>query len=199
MKRRSFTSESVTEGHPDKVCDQISDAILDAILKEDPNGHVACETFCTTGQVNVMGEISTSCYIDIPKTVRNVLCDIGYDGPSQGFDGKTCSVSTSIDEQSHDIAIGVNRSRETRHGSSNAFDQQGAGDQGMMFGYACDETPECMPMAISLAHKLAKRLAYVRKSGLLTYLRPDGKSQVTVEYDGDKPVRVDTIVIAAQH
>jgi S-adenosylmethionine synthetase len=199
MKQKLFTSESVTEGHPDKVCDQISDGILDAILREDPYGHVACETFCTTDQINVMGEISTSCHVDIQKIARNVLREIGYDSPLQGFDGNTCAVSISIDEQSPDIAMGVNTSKEIKHGSVSEADQQGAGDQGMMFGYACDETPEFMPLGISLAHNLSKQLAYVRKSNLIKYLKPDGKTQVTIEYEGNRPVLVDTIVIAAQH
>ena len=199
MNKYLFTSESVTEGHPDKVCDQISDAVLDAILEQDPNGRVACETFCTTGQINVMGEISTSCYVDIPKIVRSILNEIGYSNPNQGFDGNTCAVITSVDEQSPDIALGVDHSRENKSGSVTEEDLQGAGDQGMMFGYACDETPELMPMPISLAHKLAKQLTKVRKDGTLSYLRPDGKTQVTVEYDDDKIVGIDTVVISTQH
>ena len=200
MARRLFTSESVTEGHPDKICDQISDGILDAILEQDKTARVACETACTTGIVFVMGEITTSSYVDIPKIVRKIVCDIGYDRAKFGFDGETCSVVTSIDEQSVDIAGGVNTALEVRDGNnSDPYALVGAGDQGMMFGYACDETEELMPMSISLAHKLAKKLTDVRKSGLLPYLRPDGKTQVTVEYDDDKIVRIDTIVVSTQH
>ena len=196
LNKQFFTSESVTEGHPDKICDQISDAVLDAILAQDPDARVACETCCTTGMVMIMGEISTSCYVDIPSIARNVVLEIGYDRAKYGFDGTTCSVLTSIDEQSKDIALGVDHSLETKEGGE---ENNGAGDQGMMFGYACDETPEYMPMPISLEHRLARRLTEVRKDGTLDYLRPDGKTQVTVEYENDRPKRVDTIVISTQH
>ena len=200
MAHHFFTSESVTEGHPDKICDQISDAILNEILTQDPYARVACETTCTTGMVQVMGEISTSCYVDIPKVVRDTVREIGYDRAKYGFDCDTCAVLTAIDEQSADIALGVDNSLESKEGASEADLAIGAGDQGMMFGYACDETKELMPLPISLAHKLAKRLTEVRKNGMFDYLRPDGKSQVTVEYDEDnQPVRVDTVVISTQH
>ena len=198
--KRLFTSESVTEGHPDKLCDQVSDAILDAIMEADPMGRVAAETTANTGYVMVMGEITTDAYIDIQKVAREVVCDIGYNTSDYGFDGNACAVITSIDEQSGDIAMGVNKALEYKQGElQEEAEETGAGDQGIMFGFACDETPELMPLPIALAHKLARQLTNVRKSGLLRYLRPDGKTQVTIEYDDDRPVRVDTIVISTQH
>lgn len=200
MAKYLFTSESVTEGHPDKICDNISDAVLDEILKQDPYGRVACETTCITNQITVMGEITTTADIDIEKIARDVVCEIGYDSDEKGFNAHTCNVSTFIDKQSSDIALGVDKSYELKEGQQEDYNLHGAGDQGMMFGYACDETPELMPLAISLAHKLAKQLTKVRKDGTLPYLRADGKTQVTIEYNEDgTPVRVDTIVISSQH
>ena len=197
--RRLFTSESVTEGHPDKICDQISDSVLDAILEKDPNARVACETCTTTGMVMVMGEITTNCYVDIPKVVRETIKEIGYDRAKYGFDCDTCSVMTAIDEQSSDIAMGVDEALESRQGQKDDVEAVGAGDQGMMFGYATNETEEFMPAPVAMAHRLSRRLTEVRKNGTLEYLRPDGKTQVTVEYENDKPKRIDAIVISTQH
>ena len=199
MAKNLFSSESVTKGHPDKICDRISDSILDAIMAQDPNGRVACETCCTTGMVLIMGEISTTANIDIPSIARKAICDIGYDSADKGFDGNTCAIITSLDKQSPDIAMGVDASFELKGGEEDKYNLNGAGDQGMMFGYACDETPELMPMPISLAHKLALKLTEERENGELAYLRADGKTQVTVEYDDDRVVRIDAIVVSSQH
>ncbi len=199
MSKFLFTSESVTEGHPDKVCDRVSDAVLDAMLEGDKMSRVACETFASTGVITVMGEITTSASVDIEKIIREVVCEIGYKSEDDFFDGNTCKVNVALDKQSADIALGVDRSLEMKDGDEDELNQFGAGDQGMMFGYACDETPELMPMTTALAHKMAKRLTDVRKQGILPYLKPDGKTQITIEYDNDRPVRLDTVVVSSQH